>query len=173
MKGNSCMEYELFKKEFQFTGRHARMVEEMWDKNDAEHSYFTRLIDLYITAAVIGFRTGNKVCVDYSDISPKSVFPEQLIGAKEDLDFILQMMLIIENQDLHTDNNRTEEDYIKKAFKEIESREEYEYYQNYFNDYVRGGVEVLYDMLIVRTPEPEEAYDRKSANILALLKKYN
>lgn len=166
------MEYELFKKEFQFTGRHARMVGELWDKNDAKHSYFTRLIDLYMTAAVIGFRTGNKVSVDYSDIAPKSVFPEQVIGAKEDLDFILQMMLLIENQDLHTEGVQDEEDYIKKAFKEIESKEEFEYYQNYFNDYVRGGVEVLYDMLIVRTPEPEEAYDRKSANIIALLEKY-
>lgn len=33
------MEYELFKKEFEFTGKHARMVSELWIRDDAKHSF--------------------------------------------------------------------------------------------------------------------------------------
>ena len=48
--------FEFFKKEFEFRGKHARMAGELWVPNDYEHTYFRRLIDLYLTAAVIGFR---------------------------------------------------------------------------------------------------------------------
>ena len=39
--------YEFFKKEFEFHGKHARMAGELWVKSDYEHTYFRRLIDLY------------------------------------------------------------------------------------------------------------------------------
>lgn len=160
------MEYELFKKEFEFTGKHSRMVSELWVKDDPEHSFFTRLIDLYVTAAVVGFRTNNKAEADYSNVEPKSVFPEQMIKAKEDLEFILQMMILLENQ-----GETEDEDNIKKAFKSIDTKEERDSIQKYFNDYVRGGVERMYDMLVVRNPEPDEPFDRKAANMAAMLEK--
>lgn len=158
------MEYELFKKEFEFTGKHARMASELWVRDDPEHSFFTRLIDLYVTAAVIGFRTGHRAEADYSNVEPKSIFPEQMIKAKEDLEFILQMMLLLENQDEDGDDEN-----IKKAFKSIDTKEERDSVQKYFNDYVRGGVERMYDMLIVRNPEPDEPFDRKAANMVGML----
>ena len=47
--------YEFFKKEFEFHGKHARMAGELWVKGDYEHTYFRRLIDLYMVAAVVGY----------------------------------------------------------------------------------------------------------------------
>lgn len=47
--------YEFFKKEFEFHGKHARMAGELWVKGDYEHTCFRRLIDLYMVAAVVGF----------------------------------------------------------------------------------------------------------------------
>ena len=52
--------YEFFKKEFEFHGKHARMAGELWVKGDYEHTCFRRLIDLYMVAAVVGFRVGRK-----------------------------------------------------------------------------------------------------------------
>ena len=49
-------DYEFFKKEFEFRGRHARMAGELWIKDDYEHTYFKRLIELYVIADVVGFR---------------------------------------------------------------------------------------------------------------------
>ena len=47
--------YEFFKKEFEFHGKHARMAGELWVKGDYEHTCFRRLIDLYMVAAVVGY----------------------------------------------------------------------------------------------------------------------
>ena len=53
----------------------------------------------------------------------------------------------------------------------IETKEELDSYHKYFNDYVRGGVERMYDFLILRNPEPEEPYDRKAANMVAMMER--
>ena len=49
-------DFEFFKKEFEFKGKHAKMAQELWVRDDTERTYFKRLIDLYVAAAVVGFR---------------------------------------------------------------------------------------------------------------------
>ena len=63
--------YEFFKKEFEFHGKHARMAGELWVKGDYEHTYFRRLIDLYMVAAVVGFRVDRKAKEDFSPFGTK------------------------------------------------------------------------------------------------------
>ena len=59
-----------------------------------------------------------------------------------------------------------------KAFRGPQSREEYVAWNNMFHDYVRGGVEELYECLVVRMPEPDEDYrDEKTANLMNLLER--
>jgi len=160
--------YEFFKREFEFRGKHARMAGELWVQNDYEHTYFRRLIDVYIIAAVVGFRVDRRAEADYSPIEPKSIFPEQMIGAKEDLDFIMQMIMMLDNAD-----ELSPEESVKKAFRGVETKEEFEYYRDLFNSYVRGGVEELYERLIIRKSEvDEEFYDEKTANLMMLLERF-
>lgn len=45
--------YKFFNDPYKFSGKHARMVSELWSLNDYEHSYFKRLIDIYIVAAIL------------------------------------------------------------------------------------------------------------------------
>lgn len=52
--------YKFFNDPYKFSGKHARMVSELWSLNDYEHSYFKRLIDIYIVAAILGFRIDRK-----------------------------------------------------------------------------------------------------------------
>lgn len=160
--------FEFFKKEFEFRGKHARMAGELWVPNDYEHTYFRRLIDLYLTAAVIGFRVDRKAEADYAPNESKSIFPEQMMGAKEDLDFIMQMIMILENR-----AGMSPEDSVKKAFRGAETQEEFEYYRDLFNSYVRGGLEELYERLVLRKAEvDEEFYDEKTANTMALMERF-
>ena len=65
--------YEFFKKEFEFKGKHARMVSELWQANDYEHTYFRRLIDIYMIAPIIGFRVGKNVPEDNAPFDSKSI----------------------------------------------------------------------------------------------------
>lgn len=160
--------YEFFKKEFEFKGKHARMAEELWVSNDYEHTYFKRLIDLYLLAAVVGFRMGRKAEEDDSPFAPKSIFPEQMIREKENLDFILQMMIMLDSKE-----NISDEEKVKKAFRGASAKEEFEAIQNMFHSYVRGGVEELYERLVIRQSDTDDTYyDGKTANLMVLLERF-
>ncbi len=161
-------DFEFFKREFEFKGKHARMVSEMWISNDYEHTYFRRLIDLYTLAAIIGFRVDRNVDEDYSPFDSKSIFPEQMIRAKENLDFIMQMIIMMD-----LSQTRSEEESVKTAFRGPQTKEEYDYWSNRFNGYVRGGVEELYERLIIHKPDPdEEFHDLKTANLMSVINKF-
>ena len=161
-------EFEFFKKEFEFRGKHARMAEELWVPNDYEHTYFKRLVDLYVLASIVGFRVDRKAEEDYSPNEPKSIFPEQLIKQKENLDFIMQMMIMLEYR-----GKLTDEECVRKAFRGAQTKEEFDEYNKMFNDYVRGGVEELYERLIVRKSEPaDHIKDNRTANLCNLVERF-
>ena len=53
------------------------------------------------------------------------------------------------------------------------TKEEFDQMQEMFNSYVRGGVEELYERLIVRTPDADDDYyDEKTANIMELFERF-
>jgi len=160
--------WEFFKKEFQFTGIHSRMAGELWVKENIQHSYFKRLIDLYLVAPLIGFRLNRKAKADYSEVEPKSIFPEQMLGAKDKLDFMMQMILMLEYVD-----TKEAKDCVDRAFREPETKEEFDAQYALFNEYVRGGVEELYERLVVRKADVEEEYkEERSANVMGLLERF-
>lgn len=70
--------YKFFNDPYKFSGKHARMVSELWSLNDYEHSYFKRLIDIYIVAAILGFRIDRKAKRDYAPVEQRTVFGEQM-----------------------------------------------------------------------------------------------
>lgn len=161
-------DFEFFKKQFEFRGKHSRMVSELCVANDYEHTYFKRVIDVYIFAAIIGIRIDRKASEDYSPVETKSIFPEQMINAKEDLDFIMQMMVMLDPA-----SGATDEDRVCEAFRGAQTKEEYDRLMGNFNDYVRGGVEELYERLVVRKPDSEDRfYDEKTANLMALYDRF-
>ena len=130
--------YKFFNDPYKFSGKHARMVSELWSLNDYEHSYFKRLIDIYIVAAILGFRIDRKAKRDYAPVEQRTVFGEQMRQASEDLEFILQMMLLLEpaGQGIH-------EECIRRAFKGVETEEEFKRYNELFESYMLGGVEAV------------------------------
>lgn len=161
-------DYEFFKTDYRFYGKHARMVSEIWALNDYEHTYFKRLIDVYIAAAVLGFRLDRTAEVDYSPVEPKSIFMQQMVGAKEELDFIMQMMLMLEDA-----GKISNEQCIRKAFKGAETKEEFEQYNAMFDAYVLGGVEELYERLILQKEETDMIYaDDKTAELMMLFDRF-
>ena len=161
--------YEFFKSEYKFRGKHARMVSELWYLNDYEHTYFKRLVDIIPLAAVVGFRMNRKAPEDYAPVETKTVFLQQMLNAKEDLDFIMQMMIMLESA-----SEMPQEKAVKKAFRGAQTKEEFEQYQEMFDSYVRGGVEELYERLVIRKADSDDAfYENKTANLMALLERFS
>lgn len=160
--------YEFFTKEFEFKGKHAIMCSAMWEKNVPENSYFQRLIDIYRIAPIIGFRMNYKAPIDTSTTDTKSIFDAQMRSAKDELDFILQMILMQEYSD-----TLDVKSCIDLAFRGAETEEQYLEYYTLFNDYVRGGVEILYEHLVIKQSEPKEHYlHPKTANIINFVKSF-
>lgn len=160
--------YEFFKAEYKFRGKHAKMVGELWYLNDYEHTYFKRLVDIIPLAAVIGFRMNRKAPEDYAPIETHTVFMQQMLNVKDDLDFLMQMMIMLEHpQDM------SREQAVKQAFRGAQTKEEFERYQDMFDSYVRGGIEELYERLVLRKADSDDAfYEDKTANLMVLLERF-
>lgn len=157
--------FEFFKSDYKFYGKHARMVSELWYMNDYEHTFFKRLVDIIPIAAIIGFRMNRKAEADFAPVESKTVFLQQMLNIKEDLDFILQMMIMIEQA-----AELPQEEAVKRAFRGAETKEEFKKYQELFDAYVRGGVEELYERLVIRKSDSDDDfYENKTANLMVLL----
>lgn len=159
--------YEFFRKEFEFRGKHARMADELCSIKDTESNYFKRVIDIYLLAAIVGFRFDRTAKEDTSYSDTKSIFSDVMNKEKDNLDFIMQLILILDNA-----RTMSQKDSIIKAFRGAQTKEQYIEYEQIFHDYVRGGLEEIYESLIVRIPEAEEGYsDARTANMMALLER--
>ncbi len=167
MRGNMQQTFEFFKGKYEVRGKHAVMTDELCHMADVGNNYFKRVVDVYLLAAIVGFRYDRKAPADFSTDDTKTVFPDTMLKEKDTFDFLLQMMLILENA--RTMNGK---ESIIKAFRGAQTKEEFAAYNKMFDDYVRGGIEELYESLIVRKPEPNEDYvDEKTANLMALLER--
>lgn len=143
------------------------MVDELCSIKEVENNYFRRVMDVYLMAAIVGFRIDRKAAVDYFSDDTKNIFADVMLKEKDTLDFLMQTMAILENA-----KSMNSKESIMKVFRGPQTREEFIVLDTMFHDYVRGGVEELYEQLIVRKPEPEELYrDEKTANLMELLEK--
>jgi hypothetical protein len=144
----------MFEKQYRFTGSHAEKVNALtaiFDE-DSKAKLFDRNLDVYINAPIIGFLYHQKGVKDTAgDISPQNIFPEQMINASDKLKYILRLILLLD-----TEHEPDEAKRLDKAFRQFGAEEDLAL----FDEYVLGGVDVLYEKLIVGSGEPSEYIDR-------------
>ena len=78
------------------------------------------------------------------------------------------MMLLLEpaGQGIH-------EECIRRAFKGVETEEEFKRYNELFESYMLGGVEELYERLVLQKEEIDTDYsDDKTANLMMLFERF-
>lgn len=134
----------MFNKNIAIEGKQAYYISELM-----EHNFFPRIIDVYMNAAVVGFRYNRISEVDkngqYKDLK-KSIFAEQLINESTKLDFLYRLIILLHDKDVVELEER-----IKRAFRDDSSNDLSEKHlenMSIFNSYVLGGIEVLYEKLI-------------------------
>jgi len=160
--------YEYFKSdEMFFVGKHREMVDKLWTQNKIQESFFKRLVDLYAVAAIIGLRTKRKspeVADGTSDIK-RTVQLKQISDNYHVLMPIMRMVLILDDSE-----GLTAEKRLERAFMIPEDEETYTKNMELFNSYARGGLEYIYEQLILRTPDIDEDFlDAKISNMVALI----
>lgn len=159
--------YEYFKvDEMFFVGKHRDYVDQLWTLNKIQESYFKRLVDLYAIAAIVGLKTKRKSAEikDDSDIK-RTVQMKQLNENYQTLLPIMRLVLIMDDS-----RNMSLEDKLENAFMIPDNEETYKENMELFNSYARGGVEYLYEKLVLNTPDIDDDYtDFRISNIVSLI----
>jgi len=160
--------FEYFKIEpMFFVGKHRDYVDKLWTQGQIQDSFFRRLIDLYAVAAVIGLKTKRRSPEDRDETNIKrTIQVEQLVTNTQVLLPIMRLILVMDES-----RDMTFEEKLESAFLIPDNYETYKTNMELFNSYARGGIEYLYEKLILRVPDIDEDYsDFRIANMVALLK---
>lgn len=132
----------LFSKEYSFIGKHASYVEKLREK------LFFRYVDIYIIAPIVGVYYKRKASTDNTDDRTAKIFAEQLVGEMRKLEFAYKLVLLCDEKYAKYEN-------LEEKVKRIFSNDEEVIKENMkiFNEYVLGGVEVLYEKIIEENEE--------------------
>lgn len=167
-RGKEITTYEYFKvDEIFFWGKHKDYVDQLWKLNKIQESYFARLVDLYAVAAVIGLMIQRRSPEEKDESGIKrTIQMQQLNNNYQTLLAIMRMVLILDDS-----RDMSFEEKLEAAFMIPEDEKTYKENMELFNSYARGGIEYLYEQLVVRIPDIDEDYsDYRIANMVALLK---
>lgn len=144
----------MFDKQYRFAGSHADQVNRLTMVFDeaSNTALFKHNYDVYINAPMVGFlfkRKGQKNRDGNS--AEQNIFPEQMIKISDQLKYNLQLIILLDAE--HEPNEKTRMD---KAFRHLGDEDDLAL----FDQYVLGGVEVLYEKLIEGVSNSAEYIDR-------------
>ena len=129
---------------------------------------FKRLIDIYIVAAILGFRIDRKakkrLCTGRTE--------NRIWGADETS---IRRFGVHPADDavIRAGGRGIHEECIRRAFKGVETEEEFKRYNELFESYMLGGVEELYERLVLQKEEIDTDYsDDKTANLMMLFERF-
>lgn len=143
----------LFQKEYSFRGVHAEKVNKLTSQFDSNTSFklFSRNIDVYILAPIIGFLYGRKSPQDKSGNTTK-IFTDQLINEETIMKYNYQLIMLLDKK-----NESSFDERVNKAFRNYgDNSKETHSDEDLYEQYVLGGVELLYDKLIEGATKPED-----------------
>lgn len=142
----------MFDKEYSFKGTHAEKVNKLTAKFDDKNQLFKRNLDVYLMAPIVGFLYQRKAEPNNGDGSqkPTKIFPEQLIGSGDDLAFNYRLIMLLDQKNADKIDERVDKAF--RLFKSEQAREDEKLYEQY----VLGGVDVLYEKLIESASNSED-----------------
>lgn len=139
----------MFDKEYSFSGVHAEKVEQLTAKFDGENQLFNRNFDVYLVAPIIGFLYSRKSELDKGTKTTK-IFPDILFREINNLKFNYRLIMLLDKE-----HEPDFEERVNKAFRYYGSEKAKEDEQLY-EQYVRGGVDILFEKLIENANTSED-----------------
>ena len=142
----------MFDKEYLFKGKHADMVLQLTASlgTDINKAFFETNYDLYAIAPLVGYLFGRKAPVDKSNDHTTKVFADKMMNETETSKYNYRILMLMINKD------KPQDELTRIVFKldnDDESRKEYD---NLFNEYVLGGVEVLHEKIFGEGSEVDD-----------------
>lgn len=168
----------LFNKDYSFRGSHAEKVIELTAPFDKKgNKLLFRNLDAYLLAPIVGFMYGRRSELDNSGKTTNILF-DAMSRETTTLWFNYRLIMLLDKQNEPDFNKR-----IEKAFRYYGS-DQAKSDEDLYESYVRGGVDVIYEKLIIGSQRPEdflrklyefleefeERYSHSSDEILDLVK---
>ena len=141
----------MFDKEVVFTGKHADYLRHLAGSKqykveavNKRRTFFKSNVDAILAGAVIGFVKQRKSAKDTSvNVQDNRIFLEALTNHKEELEFIYRIIMLLDRKDDFDINER-----VDKAFRYDADSKKRADGDKVFWEYVRGGIEYLYENLL-------------------------
>lgn len=136
----------LSKQEYIITGKHSLYMDTL-----EKHHAFDYHWQIYVVAPLIGFMYKRKAEPDNnSEINPSKIMMNQLMERQEQIYFNYRLIMLKDEQHEPDFKER-----IKKAFS-IMDTEDAAPDEELFNQYLLGGIEVLYEKIIKNNTDEEK-----------------
>jgi hypothetical protein len=140
----------LFSGDYSFRGTHAEKVIELTAPfDDRGNKLFSRNLDVYLLAPIVGFLYGRKSDLDVSGKNTNILY-DAMSKETTTLWFNYRLIMLLD-KDYEQDFNQR----VEKAFRYYgtdKAKNDEELYESY----VRGGVDILHEKLIASATRPED-----------------
>lgn len=160
----------MFDKPYILKGKHATYVRflsaqtKMNDKSAKGAFVIKSTVQIYAMAPLIGLAYNKKTPEDNTSSDSYTIFGDAIIGHEDKLDFAFRLVMLSENA-----SDITNDEKIARAFKEDEQPDKLAKNLDLFHQYMRGGIEWLYEQFTDGATTKED-YLEKIFEIASLYK---
>ncbi|MBP7508672.1 MAG: hypothetical protein KA807_12700 [Prolixibacteraceae bacterium] len=136
----------MFNSDYELKGKHATYIRFLsattnrLDKTAKAAGIISTAVDIYAIAPLIGLRYNKKSAEDNSSNDTYSILAEQIINHQADLDFAFRLVMLADNS-----TKLSSDEKIDRAFRQDEQNTKLEENLELFHQYMRGGLEWLYE----------------------------
>ncbi len=167
----------MFENDYTLSGKHATYLKFLAKKNSRDDQgpdnpiaarLFERYIDVYMNAAVWGLLYSRTSKRDTSSDDRARVYADAFANERENCVFLYRMVMLLDKSvDL------SPEERLNRAFRYDtlpEKEEEFKQNMELFHDYVRGGIEVMYEQFTDGCTTRDD-YLSKTYEVMTMFKK--
>ena len=167
----------MFENDYTINGKHATYLKFLAKKNARDDQspdnptaarLFERYIDVYMNAAVFGLLYNRTAKRDNSSDDRARVYADAFANERENCIFLYRMVMLLDKT-----IELSPEERVDRAFRYDtlpEKAEEFRKNLELFHDYVRGGIEVMYDQFTDGC-QTQDDYLSKTYEVMTAFKK--
>jgi len=142
----------MFENDYTITGKHATYLKFLVVKNSKEDEgadsvnsakIFERYIDVYMNASVWGLLYSRTAKRDTESLDRARIYADAFATERDNCVFLYRMVMLLD-----TNSELTPEKRVDRAFRydtQPDKAEDFKKNMELFNDYVRGGIELMYE----------------------------
>lgn len=167
----------MFENDYTITGKHATYLKFLAKKNSSDDEstdnplsakLFERYIDVYMNAAVFGLLYNRTAERDTNSKDRARIYADAFSNERENCIFLYRMVMLLDKSTEHNPEER-----VDMAFRydtQPDKAEEFKQNMELFHDYVRGGIEVMYEQF-TDSCQTQDDYLNRTYEVMTTFKK--